>query len=87
MKLKVHFLLTMCTVINIITNTVLILSTNFRNIIPFCVNSIKEFTTMISFVFLSTKFANSRSFEERNSIYSWPQNNLNEFEIDTNQSD
>jgi len=49
-------LLTMSTIENVITNTVLIFLADFRNVTPYVVNVVEEFIAAIAFIFLATQF-------------------------------
>lgn len=44
----------MCTVVNVITDTVLILLADFRHVGPHSIEIVKEFAAVVSLVFLTT---------------------------------
>lgn len=55
-----QLLLTMCPIVDVIANTVLILLANVRDIIPYAIDIVEEFIAMVSLVFLTAKLANPR---------------------------
>jgi len=69
-------LLTMSTIENVITDTVLIFLANFRNVTPYAINVVEEFIAAIAFVFLATQFTQTWYIEEGYHVYPWLQNDL-----------
>lgn len=66
----------MSTIENVIADAILILFADVGYVIPYVVDIVKEFVAMISFIFLTAQFTQTRYLEERYYLYSRFQNNL-----------
>lgn len=64
--------LTMGAIENVIADAVLILLADFGYIAPYAIDFVKELVTVITFVFLTTQFAQTRHFKEGYHVYSRP---------------
>ena len=61
---------------DIIADAILILLTDVGYVVPHAVDIVIYFITVITFVFLTTQFTQTRCLEEGYHVYPWLQNNL-----------